>query len=58
MWGNLDADIMREIVQPLREHIEQGLLIICIKIKAHREDPLNELVDRWADDGRQSQNIS
>jgi len=28
-----------------------------IKIKAHRGDPLNELADRWADEGRQSENI-
>jgi len=27
-----------------------------IKIKAHRGDPLNELADRWADEGRQSEN--
>ena len=25
--------------------------------KAHRGDPLNELADRWADEGRQSENI-
>ena len=58
MYGNPDADIMRDIVQLLRERIEQGLLtIFIIKIKAHRGDPLNELADRWADEGRQSENI-
>jgi len=57
MWGDLDADIMRDIVQLLRERIEQGLLTVFIKIKAHRGDLLNELVDRWADEGRQSENI-
>jgi len=57
MWGNPDADIMRDIVQLLRERIEQGLLTVFIKIKAHRGDPLNELADRWADEGRQSANI-
>ena len=57
MHGNPDADIMRFIVQLLREMIEQGLLTIFIKIKAHRGDPLNELADRWADEGRQSENI-
>jgi len=57
MHGIPDADIMREIVQLLRERIEQGLLTIFIKIKAHRGDPLNELADRWADEGRQSENI-
>jgi len=57
VWGNPDADIMRDIVQLLRERIEQGLLTIFIKIKAHRGDPLNELADRWADEGRQSENI-
>jgi len=48
---------MRDIVQLLRERIKQGLLTILIKIKAHRGDPLNELADRWADEGRQSENI-
>jgi len=57
MHGNLDADIMRDIVQLLRERIDQGLLTIFIKIKAHRGDLLNELADRWADEGRQSENI-
>ena len=46
MWGNPDADITRDIVQLLRERIEQGLLTIFIKIKAHREDSLNELASR------------
>ena len=45
------------IVQLLRERIEQGLLTIFIKIKAHRGDPLNELANRWTDKGRQRQNI-
>jgi len=57
MHGNPDADIMRDIVQLLREKIDQGLLTIFIKIKAHRGDPLNELADRWAHAGRQSENI-
>ena len=57
MHGNPDADIMRDIIQLLRERIEQGLLTIFIKIKAHRGDPLNEQADTWADEGRQSENI-
>jgi len=57
MHGNPDADIMRDIVQFLRERIEQGILTIFNKIKAHREDPLNELADRWAHERRQSENI-
>jgi len=57
MHGNPDADIMRDIVQHLREKIEQGLLTIFMKVKAHRGDPLNELADRWADEGKQSENI-
>jgi len=48
---------MRVIIQLLRERIEQGLLTIFIKIKAHRGDPLNEQADRLADEGRQSENI-
>jgi len=57
MRGNPDADIMRDIVQLLRERIEQGLVTIFIKIKAHRGDNLNKLADRWADEVRQSENI-
>ena len=33
MWGNPDADIMRDIVLLLRERIKQGLLTIFIKRK-------------------------
>jgi len=47
MHENPDADIMRDIIQLLQERIEQGLLTIFIKIKAHRGDPLNEQADRW-----------
>jgi len=57
MWGNPDADIMRDIIQLLCERIEQGLLTIFIKMKAHQGDPLNDFADRWADDGRQSENV-
>ena len=57
MYGNPGADIMRDIIQLVRERIEQGLLTIFIKIKAHRGDPLNKHADRWADEGRQSENI-
>jgi len=57
MWGNPDADIMRDIIQLLRKRIEQGLLTVFIIVKAHQGDPLNELADRWADEGRQSENI-
>ena len=46
MHGIPDADIMRDIIQVLRERIDQGLLTIFIKIKAHRGDPLNEQADR------------
>jgi len=57
MWGYPDADIKRDIVQLLHERIEQSLLTIFIKIKAHRGDPSNDFADRWAGDGRQSENI-
>jgi len=48
---------MRDILQLLRERIEQGPLTIFIKVKVHRGDPLNELADRWADEGKESENI-
>jgi len=57
MYGNPDADIMRDIVQLSRERIEQGLLTIFNKIKTHQGDPLNKQADRWTDEGRQSNNI-
>jgi len=57
MWGNPDVDIMWDSVQLVRKQIEQGLLTVFMKIKAYRGDPLNELADRWADEGRQSENI-
>jgi len=57
LWGNPDADIMKEIILLIREQIDQGLLTIFIKIKAHRGDPLNELVDRWASEGRKCDKI-
>ena len=57
MWGNPDADIMRDIVELPRERIELGLLTVFINIKAHRGDPSNELEDRLADEGRQGENI-
>ena len=48
---------MRDIVQLLRERIDQGLLTIFFEILAHRGDPLNEQAGRWADEGKQSENI-
>jgi len=50
MHGNPVADIMKDIVQLLRERIKQGLLTIFIKIKAHRGDPLNKRAHRCADE--------
>ena len=54
MHGNPDADIMREIVQLLRERIEQGFLTFFIKIEAHHGDPPdrcpNELTKMMTDE--------
>jgi len=61
MWSNQDTDLVRTIVQLLREQIDQVFLevtiFIKIRVKAHRVDSLNELADRWADMGRGSENI-
>jgi len=57
MWGNPNADIMRDIVQLLRERVEQGLPTVFIKINAHQGNFLYEVADRWADEGRQSESI-
>ena len=39
MWGNPAADIMRDIVQLLRERIEQGLLTLCWHLPSRIETP-------------------
>ena len=57
MWGNPDADILRDIIQLLRERTDLELFTIFSKIQAHRGDPQNEVADRWADEGRDSEVI-
>jgi len=49
MWGNPDANIMRDMYNFYKNK--------AFKIKAHRGDPSNELADRLADEGRQSESI-
>jgi len=50
-----DVDILREIPELLRARIDLGLFTLFIKIKSHRGEFFNEMVDRWADKGRHTE---
>jgi len=50
-----DGDILREIPELLRARIDLGLFTLFIKIKSHRGEFFNEMVDRWADKGRHTE---
>jgi len=47
-----DGDILREILELLRNRIKLGLFTLFVKIKSHRGEFFNEMADRWADKGR------
>ena len=47
-----DRDILRKILEILRNKKELGLFTFFVGIKWHRGDFFDELVDRWADKGR------
>ena len=46
-----DGDILRDIFELLRKRVEKGLFTLLVKIRAHRSEFLNEMADRWADQG-------
>ena len=46
-----DADILRAIVEALRQRIAAGSATFFVKIKAHRGEPLNERADDEAGKG-------
>ena len=50
-----DADILRRILEVLRERIEAGAATFLIKIKAHRGEPMNEDADTLAEVGREKE---
>jgi len=47
-----DEDILRKILELLNKRIELGLCTLFAKIKSHRGEFFNKMVDRWADKGR------
>ena len=48
-----DADILTTNIERLRDRIEAGAATFLVKIKSHREEPLNEGADDEADRGCQ-----
>jgi hypothetical protein len=51
--GNANADIMKTIIECVRERVIRGARIFMVKVKAHRGDPLHERVDTQAERARQ-----
>ena len=47
-----NADVLKEIILKLQKRVEAGAATILIKVKAHRDDPLNEEADIRAEMGR------
>jgi len=50
-----DGDILREILELLRNRTKLGLFTLFVKIKSHRGEFFNEMADRWADKGRDTE---
>ena len=46
---------MREILELLQSRIALGLFTLFVKIKSHRREFFNEMADRWADKGRDTE---
>jgi hypothetical protein len=46
-----DADILREIACLLTERERAGRVTFLIKVKSHREEPINERVDTLLEEG-------
>ena len=51
--GDANADIMKTIIECLRERVIQGARTFMVKVKTHRGEPLNELADTIAERARQ-----
>jgi hypothetical protein len=47
-----DADILREIVCLLTQHVRAGRAPFLIKVKSHRGEPINERADTLAEEER------
>ena len=46
-----DADIMRSLVERLRERTQAGGATLFVQIKSHRQEPLNERAEDEAGKG-------
>jgi len=51
--GDANADIMKTIIECVRERVIRGARPFMVKVKAHRGDPLNERADTQAERARQ-----
>jgi len=51
--GDANADIMKPIIECLRERVIRGARIFMVKVKTHRGEPLNEFADTIAERARQ-----
>ena len=52
MAGVANEDLLRPIIEMLRQRVETGAVTVLLKVKAHRGEPLNEEADDCADLGR------
>ena len=48
-----DGDILAHIIKVLHQRVSLGLFTMFTKIRAHRDEFLDEKADRWADEGRE-----
>ena len=51
----VNADILRGIIEALRQRVEAGAATFLVKVKAHRGEPLNERADDNAERGRRQE---
>jgi ribonuclease HI len=51
-----DGDLVREIVQILQERVAAWVNTFLVKIKVHRDEPLNEAADSRAEQRRTAHN--
>ena len=51
--GDANADIMKMIIECVRERVIRGARTFMVKVKAHRGEPLNERAETQAERARQ-----
>jgi hypothetical protein len=51
--GDANANIMKKIIECVRERVLRGARTFMVKVKAHRGEPLNERADTPAERARQ-----